>query len=119
MKTVAYIVLLAVLTFCTGYFLSQWWIVAFIGFIVALVFKESMSKSGIITLLVVSLVWFVMAYSIDINNESILSGRIGNLFGGLNSLAVTLISALVGGIVAFFGALTGASLNATVENKSS
>ena len=110
MKTLSYILLLSILTFFTGYFLDQWWLVAFIGFVVALLFKEGLLKSGLLTLLVVSLVWFGTAFSIDMSNESILSSRIGDLFGGLSPLLLALISGLVGGIVAMFGAFTGASL---------
>jgi len=97
--------------------MSQWWLVAFVGFIVALTFKENITTSAIITFLVVGLVWFLVAYTIDIRNESILSTRIGNLFGGLGSFSITFISAMIGGIVAMFGAMTGASLSAAVNNK--
>lgn len=115
MKIISYIVLLAFLTFCTGYFLSQWWLVAFIGFVVALFYKEGIIKSGLITLFVVGLVWFATAYSIDVSNESILSTRIGNLFGGLSPILLALVSGLVGGIVAMFGAFTGASLHSAIS----
>ena len=114
MKILSYIVLLAILTLCTGFFLSQWWIVAFIGFVVALLFRQGILKSGLITLLVVALVWFGVAYNIDASNGSILSTRIGNLFGGVGPLALAAISGLVGGIVAMFGAFTGASLQSAI-----
>ena len=114
MKLLSYIALLAFLTFCTGYSLSHWWLVAFIGFVVALLFKEGILKSGLITLMVVALVWFGYAYSIDIANESILSTRIGNLFGGLGPFALAALSGLVGGLVAMFGAFTGASLQSVI-----
>ncbi|MEE9373337.1 MAG: hypothetical protein V3V00_09820 [Saprospiraceae bacterium] len=117
MKILGYVLLLAILTFCTGYFLPQWWLVAFIGFVVALVFRQGMMRSAVITLLVVGLVWFGTAYKIDIANESILSTRVGDLFGGLGSTTVALISGFIGGVVAMFGAMTGASLHSVLGQR--
>ncbi|MDG2450386.1 MAG: hypothetical protein P8M34_12130 [Saprospiraceae bacterium] len=115
MKTLLYIALFAILSFSTGYFLSQWLLVAFIGFVVALLFKQGILKSGLLTLLVVGLVWFGLAYSIDLANESILSTRIGNLFGGLGPITLAAVSGLIGGVVAMFGAFTGASLQSMIN----
>lgn len=110
MKTISYIVLLAIMTFLTGIFLPQWWFVIFVAFLCALIFKEGIWKSGLISLVVVLAVWMSMALFIDSNNESILSTRVGNLFGGLSPLLLALVSGVIGGIVSMFGAMTGASL---------
>ena len=114
MKILIYVLLLAFLTICSGFLLPQWWAVAFIGFVVAIAFKEGMGKSALITFLTVGLIWFLVAFNIDAANESILSTRIGELFG-IGSLGITLVSALIGGLAAMFGALTGASLQKVIS----
>ena len=111
-KTLFYIILLGLLTLLCGIFLPQWWFVAVVSFLTALVFKEKMLKTGVITFLVVTIVWMGTAMYIDIGNESILSSRIGQILGGLSPFLLTLITGLLGGIVATLAGLTGASLNA-------
>ena len=51
----------------------------------------------------VFLLWGIAAFQIDLGNESILSSRIGEIFGA-NMIVVT---ALIGGLLGGMGALTG------------
>ena len=111
-KTLFYIILLGMLTLLCGIFLPQWWFVAVVSFLTALVFKENMLKTGIISFLVVTVVWFGTAMYIDGGNESILSSRIGQILGGLSPFLLTLITGFLGGVVATLSGLTGASINA-------
>lgn len=110
-KSIFYILLLGVLTLLCGIFLPQWWFVAVASFLTALAFKESMVKTAIISFFVVALVWFGTALYIDSANDSILSTRIGLLLGGMTPLVLTLITGILGGLVATLAGLTGASLN--------
>ena len=115
MKTLIYILLLAVLTFLSGVFLPQWWFVAVIGFALAMIFREGLGRTALITFLAVFLVWLGTAMYIDAGNDSILSGRIGNLFGGLSPFLLAAVTGLLGGLCALLGALTGASLSSTIS----
>ncbi len=54
------------------------------------------------------LLWGGYAGWIDALNTGILSERMGELFGGLGSTQLVLITALAGGLTAALGALTGA-----------
>ena len=114
MKTISYILLLAILTFLTGVFMAQWWFVALIGFALAIIFKESKSTSFILTFFVVFTVWIVVAIYLDSQNDSILAKRVGELFGGIPSFLLAVISAILGGLAGSLGALTGASLSEAV-----
>lgn len=71
--------------------------------------------SALITFATVAIVWFIVAMRIDMANDSILSTRIGDLFG-VGSMGMVIVSALIGGIVAMLGALTGASLRKSIHS---
>ena len=109
-----YILLLAILTFLTGVFMPQWWFVTLIGFALAIIFRESKARSTTLTFFVVFSVWMVVAIYLDMGNDSILSKRIGELFGGLPSLLLAVISGILGGLAGTLGALTGVSLSEAV-----
>lgn len=115
MKIILYILLLAVLTFLSGVFLPEWWFVAVISFALAMIFKEGLGRTALVTVVVVFLVWFGTAMYIDAGNSSILSSRMGNLFGGLSPGLLAAVSGLIGSVCALLGALTGASLNAIIS----
>lgn len=54
-----------------------------------------------------ALLWGGYAAWLDLANQSLLSERIGTLFGGLPAVLLVLLSALTGGLYAACGALTG------------
>ena len=115
MKTFIYILALGILTFAVGSFLPYWWMVVVIAFVLALLFKQGMGKSALITFTTVFIVWLALALFINMGNESILSTRMGELFN-IGSIGIMIVSALIGGIASMLGALTGASLAKTINS---
>ncbi len=114
MNNLTYIISLTILTLIAGYLLPQWWMIAIISFVLAIVFKQSLLRSALISLITVGLVWFVTALMINVANDSILSDRVGELFG-IGSIGMMAASALIGGLIACLAALTGASLQKNLQ----
>jgi len=110
MRLLLTILLTAALGFIAGKFLP-WWSIAIVAFVVALLLPQGLGKSFLSGFLGIFILWTIIALWIDINNESILSSKIAELFplGGSSGLLL-LVGALVGGLVGGFAAMSGASL---------
>lgn len=107
MKFVVAIILTALLSFVAGLYFP-WWTIAIAAFLVALLIYQKTWKAFLAGFLGLLLLWSGLAYWIDVNNESILSAKIGELIGvGSNSFLLILITGLIGGLVAGFAALSG------------
>jgi hypothetical protein len=110
MKFLLATILTALLSFIAG-LRFEWWSIAVIAFLVALFIRQSISKSFLAGFAAIFLLWFVVALLIDINNKSILSQKIAQLFPlGGSSILLILVTAVVGAIVGGFAAMSGAAL---------
>ena len=102
------------LTACLAYLaglILPWWSIAIVSFLVALLVKQSPGRSFLAGFLALFILWGLLAAWIDTKNESILSKKIAQIFSlGESSLALILVSAVVGALVAGFAAMSGASL---------
>ena len=89
-----------------GLFVHQftpWWSIVIVAAIVGGIFNEHAGQSFLFGFIGVFLLWGIAAYQMDVGNESILSTRIGEIFGANMVLATALLGGLAGGM----GALTG------------
>jgi len=110
MKFIVALVLTALLSFIAGLHFP-WWSIAIAAFIVALLIQQKSWKAFLAGFIGLLLLWSGLAFWIDVKNESILSARIGELFGiGNNSFLLILITGIIGGLVAGFAALSGSFL---------
>jgi hypothetical protein len=102
--------LTAALAYIGGLYLP-WWSIAIAACIVAFAVNQSPAKSFIIAFMSLFALWAVLAFIIDQHNESILSQKIAQVIplGGSTTLII-LVTAIVGGLVAGFAALTGSLL---------
>jgi hypothetical protein len=112
MKFFAQLLITIVVCFALQYFLP-WWTMALGSFVISYFFGNSGLKSFGAGLLGVGLLWFAMAYYIDITTASILTDKVGKLL----PLNVFLLTSLVGGLVGGFAALTGALLKSKSKVK--
>jgi hypothetical protein len=89
----------------------SWWSVAIAAFVVAALIRQTPGKSWLAGFLGVFLLWAIIAWWIDVQNQSILSQKIARLIplGGSTFLLI-LVTAFIGALVAGFGALTGSYL---------
>lgn len=102
--------LTAVLGFLAGRFL-EWWSIAVVAFLVALLIPQKLSMAFFAGLLGIVLLWVSVALWFDIPNNSILSKKIAELFKlGGSSLLLLTVTALLGGLVGGFAAMSGSSL---------
>lgn len=110
MRFILSILLIAALSFIAGLVLP-WWSIAIVAFIVALCLPQSTGLGFLSGFLGIFILWFILAFWIDIKNESLLSHKIAQLFPlGGSSIAIIFVSALIGGLVGGFAAMSGNSL---------
>ena len=103
MKFLIQVLVTIVLCFALQFFLP-WWTLAIGAFVVAFIFDSKGWSSFAAGFLGVALLWIIMAGYITIVTDSILTSKLNQLLP-INSLVIT---ALVGGLVGGFSALTGA-----------
>lgn len=116
----------------------SWWIIAVVAFLVGLILSEKKPRrlfdkrvpptlSFLMGFLAIVLVWGGMAYWIDQQNASLLSQKIFDLlFGSIMSpesqsnvsapWAMIGLTAIVGGLLGGFSALTGNLLGEAIKN---
>jgi hypothetical protein len=111
MKFIVALLLTALLSFAIGLAGSlPWWSFAVCAFIVALAIHQKGWKAFLSAFLGVSLLWAALAAYYDLRNEHLLSARIAALLSIGSSVLLIIITALVGGLVGGFAALTGSYL---------
>lgn len=110
MKFPVSILLIAVLSFTIGLYLP-WWSLAIAAFLVAALIHQRAGKSFLAGFLALFLLWGIMAFVIDQQNQQVLSKKISTLLPlGGSSLMLILLTAFIGGLVAGFAAMAGSYL---------
>lgn len=110
MKLIIAIILISLLSFIGGLFLP-WWSIAIFSFLVIIFIPMKSGKAFLAGFNGVFILWALLAWLIDIQNNSILSKRIAELLSlGGSSFLLILFTALIGAVVAGFGALTAGNL---------
>ena len=113
MKFTISVILIAVLSFAFGLYLP-WWSLAIAAFVVTALLHHRHGFSFLAGFVAIFLLWFLLATFIDVRNQHILSRKLAFLLPlGGNSFLLTLITALVGGLVGGFAALSGSLLRKT------
>mgnify|MGYP003457238537 CR=1 FL=1 len=113
MKFIVATVLTALLAFISGLFLP-WWGIAIAAILVAVLVHQKAGKAFLSGLLGVFLLWAGLAWWIDMKNNGVLSERIANILPlNGNSILLIGVTALVGGLVGGFAAMTGSFLRAS------
>ena len=110
--------LTALLSFIAGIYISYWWFFAVIAFLVAIMIHQKGFKAFFAGFLALFILWFVLAFWMDLVNEGVLSVKIATLLplGGSKWLLM-IITASMGGLVAGFAALSGSYLRSTSQKK--
>jgi hypothetical protein len=95
-----------------------WWFCGAVAFVACLVFRLNAGQAFLAGLIGVGLAWGISAGMIDARNDSVLSERIGQLFGGIPPVVVVILTAVIGGLAGGFGGLTGGTLSKLMTTKS-
>lgn len=90
-----------------GGFILPWWTITIIAFLAALLFGRSSGKSFGAGFLAVAIAWAILALIKSIPNENILATRVATLFYLPGWYWMVVITAITGGLVSGFAALSG------------
>lgn len=113
MKLIVALLLTALISFVAGLYLP-WWSIAPAAFIAALLIHQRPGRAFLAGFLGVFLLWAALAWWIDMKNEHYLSHKVAQLLPlGGNSFLLIAVSALLGGLVAGFAALSGSFLRSS------
>jgi hypothetical protein len=113
MRFLVSVLMMLLFAWIAGMFLP-WYSIALITFLVGLAIPQKLWRSFLAGFLAIFLLWFMLAFWLDTRNEQLLSRKIAELMHlGHASILLILITAVVGGLVGGFAALSGASLRAT------
>jgi hypothetical protein len=104
MKILVAIILIALLSFVGGLYLP-WWSIAIAAFVPVLLIPLTSGRAFLAGFAGVFLLWFLLALWIDVKNQHILSKKIAEIFPlGGSSIAIILVTAVIGGLVGGLGA---------------
>lgn len=107
MKFIVSVILTALLSLASGMYLP-WWSIALAAFIIAVLIPQKPGKAFLTGFLAIFLLWGLLAFYIDMQNEHILSQKIAELIiKTKSSFLIIFITALIGALVAGFAALSG------------
>jgi len=106
MRVALFTIFVIVAGFMAQQFLP-WWSIAVVAAILSFIFDLKVGLSFWAGFLAAALLWGGFAGYLDALNESILSARIGKLFGNVPGVVLIIITALIGGMFGGLGALTG------------
>ncbi|MEP7377343.1 MAG: hypothetical protein ABI675_28330 [Chitinophagaceae bacterium] len=113
MKFSVALILTALLSFINGLYFS-WWGIAIAAFLIALLVRQKARMAFASAFSALLLLWSGLAWWINIENENILSARIGELLGiGNNPFLLIMITGAIGGLVAGFAAMSGSFLRSS------
>jgi hypothetical protein len=110
MKLGLSILLTFLVSFAAGFYLP-WWSAGLVAFLVSVFIYQKPGMAYLTGFAGIFLLWGVLGWWIDSQNNSILSQRIASLFplGGSSALLI-LITAIVGAIIGGLSALSGSFL---------
>ena len=103
----------ALLAFISGLFLP-WWGIAITSLLVAVVVPQKAGKAFLSGLLGVFILWAGLAWWIDMKNQGLLSKKIASILPlGGSAILLILVTAIVGGLVGGFSAMSGSYLRSS------
>ncbi|HTO15476.1 MAG TPA: hypothetical protein VLZ83_06880 [Edaphocola sp.] len=105
------IIICIILAYVLGLFLP-WWSIAIAGFITALFFQKRPFFCFLQASIGVSILWFGLSIFQSLQNENLLTEKIGALFGITKGapIALPIIIGILGGFIAGLGGLIGGFL---------
>ena len=87
-----------------------WYAIIFSIALITAIFKLKLGKAILFGFISIFLLWLLTSTLIDFENEHNLSTKIGELFGGVSTFIVILITSIIGGITGLLGGWIGGSV---------
>ena len=120
MKFLIATILTALLSFIAGIYVPLWWFFAVVALLVALLIHQRGAKAFFAGFLGLFVLWFVLSYWADNGNGGVLSGKIASLLPlGGSPWTLIIVTAIIGGLVAGFAALSGSFLRSPKSSNKS
>lgn len=107
MKNALYLILSILIAGSLSHFGLPWWSVVLIAAAAGWLFPLSAGRCFSAAFVAGALLWFTNAFLLNSANTGLLSAKVGLLFQGLKGWHLLLVTAILGGILAGLGALTG------------
>ena len=118
MKFFNSILLTALLSFIAGIYVPYWWFFAVVAFLVAVLIHQRGFKAFLAGFSGLFILWFVLAFWMDVTNEGVLSVKIASILSLDGSKwMLMIVTACIGGLVAGFAALSGSYLRSSNSKK--
>lgn len=118
MKFLSALLLTALLAFATGlYGILPWWSFAVTSFIVATAVHQKAWKAFLAGFTGLFLLWSLLAFLIDSDNEHILATKVATILPlGGSYWVLILLTGIIGGLVSGLAALTGSYMRQTIKS---
>src|SRR4030095_11042417 len=114
MKFFNSVLLTALLSFIAGIYIPYWWFFAVVAFLVAVLIHQRGFKAFFAGFLGLFILWFILSFGMDIANDGVLSVKIALLLPlGGSKWMLLIVTAIIGGLVAGFAALSGSYLRSS------
>lgn len=118
MKFLTATILTALLSFIAGIFMPIWWFFAVVALLVALLIHQKAGKAFLAGFLGLFILWFILAFWMDSANNGVLSVKIASLLPLSGSKwALVILTAVLGGLIAGFSAMSGSYLRTSGTKK--
>ncbi|MCC6282675.1 MAG: hypothetical protein IT262_18875 [Saprospiraceae bacterium] len=108
MKNALFATIFILIFGCLCFVGLPWWSLTPIAALAIFMFPLSGGKSFSTGFFAGSMLWLIAAMLLNIRNAGMLSAKVGQLFMGMQSWHLLALTAFLGGLLAGFGALTGA-----------
>ena len=119
MKFLIATILTALLSFIAGIYIPLWWFFAVVALLVALLIHQKAGNAFFAGFLGLFILWFILAFWTDYENHGVLSVKIASLLPlGGSKWILMIFTAVIGGLVAGFAALSGSYLRSRRNKKS-
>ena len=118
MKFLLATILTALLSFIAGIYVPLWWSFALVALLVALLIHQRAGRAFFAGFLGLFILWFILIFWMDNGNDGVLSVKIASLLPlGGSKWTLIIVTAIIGGLIAGFAALSGSYLRSSGSKK--
>jgi len=110
MRFIVSMLLMMLLSFAACLYFP-WWSIAVVSFVVSFIFPAKYGLAFLKGFLALFILWFGICFWLSFKNSHILAGKVSMLILNMSSpFLLVLLTALIGGLVGGFAALSGSLL---------